>query len=114
VAFGFGMQVSVPVELWTSHHCEESIAAPAGVAPPVPSGWRCPCCPVISPTAAAAQRHMETHSSVKAFMCTLCGYKGNTLRGMRTHIRVHLVNKGISDLTVGHGLVCTDCIAWLW
>lgn len=26
---------------------------------------------------------------VKAFRCSICRYKGNTLRGMRTHIRMH-------------------------
>ncbi|XP_075213060.1 zinc finger protein ush isoform X2 [Lycorma delicatula] len=55
----------------------------------VTGGWKCPCCPVVSPTASAAQKHMDTHSSVKAFLCTICRYKGNTLRGMRTHIRMH-------------------------
>ncbi|CAA9994383.1 unnamed protein product, partial [Nesidiocoris tenuis] len=52
-------------------------------------GWKCPCCSVVSPTASAAQKHMDTHSGVKAFLCTICRYKGNTLRGMRTHIRMH-------------------------
>lgn len=58
------------------HHC------------PVP-GWKCPCCDVVSPTSNAAQRHMETHTGVKAYRCAICRYKGNTLRGMRTHIRMH-------------------------
>ncbi|XP_060517800.1 zinc finger protein ush isoform X2 [Cylas formicarius] len=53
------------------------------------SGWKCPCCDVISATSSAAQRHMETHTGVKAYRCTICKYKGNTLRGMRTHIRMH-------------------------
>ncbi|XP_030760714.1 zinc finger protein ush isoform X2 [Sitophilus oryzae] len=53
------------------------------------AGWKCPCCDVISPTGSAAQRHMETHTGVKAYRCTICKYKGNTLRGMKTHIRVH-------------------------
>ncbi|XP_971277.2 zinc finger protein ush isoform X2 [Tribolium castaneum] len=53
------------------------------------SGWKCPCCDVVSPTASAAQRHMESHTGVKAYRCTICRYKGNTLRGMRTHIRMH-------------------------
>ncbi|CAG9567529.1 unnamed protein product [Danaus chrysippus] len=60
-------------------------------------GWKCPCCDVVSPTAAAAQRHMEAHAGVKAFRCTICKYRGNTLRGMRTHIRVHFREKP-SDL----------------
>lgn len=62
-------------------------------------GWKCPCCEVVSPTAAAAQRHMEAHSGVKAFRCTICRYRGNTLRGMRTHIRMHFPKKP-ADLQV--------------
>lgn len=62
-------------------------------------GWKCPCCDVVSATAAAAQRHMEAHAGVKAFRCTICRYRGNTLRGMRTHIRVHFPKKP-ADLQV--------------
>ncbi|KAL1124601.1 hypothetical protein AAG570_001225 [Ranatra chinensis] len=57
--------------------------------PSVVGVWKCPCCPVTSPTASAAQKHMDSHTGVKAFLCTICRYKGNTLRGMRTHIRMH-------------------------
>lgn len=63
------------------------------------SGWKCPCCDVISPTASAAQRHMDSHTGVKAYRCTICRYKGNTLRGMRTHIRMHF-DKRSPDLQV--------------
>lgn len=63
------------------------------------SVWKCPCCDVISPTASAAQRHMDSHAGVKAYRCTICRYKGNTLRGMRTHIRMHF-DKRSPDLQV--------------
>lgn len=43
---------------------------------------------------------METHTGVKAYRCTICRYKGNTLRGMRTHIRMHF-DKRSPDLQVG-------------
>lgn len=62
-------------------------------------GWRCPVCGAVSPTAGAAQRHMDAHQGVKAFRCTICRYKGNTLRGMRTHIRMHFEKRG-TDLQV--------------
>ncbi|KAK5646276.1 hypothetical protein RI129_004740 [Pyrocoelia pectoralis] len=62
------------------HHCNASGTF---------AGWKCPCCDVVSATASAAQRHMDTHTGVKAYRCTICRYKGNTLRGMRTHIRMH-------------------------
>ncbi|GJQ67533.1 hypothetical protein Trydic_g8345 [Trypoxylus dichotomus] len=52
-------------------------------------GYKCPCCDVVSPTPSAAQKHMESHTGVKAYRCIICRYKGNTLRGMRTHIRMH-------------------------
>ena len=57
------------------------------------NGWKCPFCDEISVTASAAHRHMEVHSIVKAYRCTICLYKGNTLRGMRTHIRMHFDKK---------------------
>lgn len=72
------------------HQC-----VPAGAL----AGWKCPCCDVVSATTSAAQRHMETHSGVKAYRCTICRYKGNTLRGMRTHIRMHF-DKRSPDLQV--------------
>ncbi|GLV42536.1 u-shaped [Carabus blaptoides fortunei] len=65
--------------------------------PTTSTGLKCPCCDVVSPTASAAQRHLETHSGVKAYRCTICRYKGNTLRGMRTHIRMHF-DKRPADL----------------
>lgn len=77
----------------TGHQCP-SVAVGAAV-----SMWKCPCCDVVSPTASAAQRHMETHAGVKAFRCKICRYKGNTLRGMRTHIRMHF-DKRSPDLQV--------------
>ncbi|KFM60082.1 Zinc finger protein ush, partial [Stegodyphus mimosarum] len=51
---------------------------------------KCPYCDVYCPTLSAAQRHLVTHTGIKSFKCSLCGYKGHTLRGMRTHIRIHL------------------------
>lgn len=42
---------------------------------------------------------MDAHQGVKAFRCTICRYKGNTLRGMRTHIKMHFEKRG-TDLQV--------------
>jgi len=42
--------------------------------------YKCPICEVISPNSTEARKHMETHNGVKAFRCTICRYKGNTLR----------------------------------
>ncbi|XP_014214571.1 zinc finger protein ush [Copidosoma floridanum] len=68
-------------------------------------GWRCPVCGAGSQTAGAAQRHMESHQGVKAFRCTICRYKGNTLRGMRTHIRMHFDKRG-ADLQEENYITC--------
>lgn len=42
--------------------------------------YKCPICDVVSANAAESRRHIETHGGVKAFRCSMCGYKGNTLR----------------------------------
>lgn len=76
------------------HQCNVVTNTTAGgVAASALAGWKCPCCDIISPTASAAQRHMESHTGVKAYRCIVCRYKGNTLRGMRTHIRMHFKNR---------------------
>lgn len=82
-----------------------------GEARPAPDGWKCPCCEVVSPTAAAAQRHMEAHAGVRGFRCTICRYRGNTLRGMRTHIRMHFNNKKPADLQVNEYITTVHCLA---
>jgi len=69
------------------------------------AGWKCPCCDTYSPTMSAAQKHLETHTGIRAFKCVICGYRGNTLRGMRTHIRVHF-DKRFSDLQEGDYISC--------
>ncbi|XP_045032757.1 zinc finger protein ush isoform X5 [Daphnia magna] len=70
-----------------------------------PQGWKCPCCDVVSPTAASAQKHVETHSNVRAFRCSVCGYRGNTLRGMRTHVRIHFDRRN-ADLCEDNYISC--------
>lgn len=69
-------------------------------------GWKCPCCAVISGTAMSAQKHLETHNNVRAFKCSMCGYKGNTLRGMRTHIRMHFSEKKTVDMSEESFISC--------
>lgn len=66
---------------------------------------KCPVCGVVSPTASLARKHMEMHGTVKAFRCSICQYKGNTLRGMRTHIRTHF-DKKTSDVNEEHYMTC--------
>lgn len=89
------------IELRRCPKCKNSLEPGHQCSPAISNvtGLKCPCCDVVSPTASAAQRHLETHSGVKAYRCTICRYKGNTLRGMRTHIRVHF-EKRHADLQV--------------
>ncbi|XP_071552949.1 zinc finger protein ush isoform X3 [Panulirus ornatus] len=89
---------AMPETLQAAHQCVTPSPAPS-------HGWKCPCCPVISPTAAAAQKHLETHAGIKGFRCTICGYRGNTLRGMRTHIRMHF-EKRTNDLQEENFISC--------
>ena len=91
-------RVAMPETLQAAHQCVSPGSSSA-------HGWKCPCCPMLSPTAAAAQKHLETHAGIKAFRCTICGYRGNTLRGMRTHIRMHF-EKRTNDLQEENFIEC--------
>lgn len=71
----------------------KSVHDPSAHCPSSSWGFKCPICDVVSANSAESRRHMETHGGVKAFRCTICSYKGNTLRGMRTHIRMHFEKK---------------------
>ncbi|KAH8352782.1 hypothetical protein KR084_006332, partial [Drosophila pseudotakahashii] len=83
------------------------LAAPTSNSQPAASNSlnKCPVCGVVSPTAALAKKHMEMHGTVKAYRCSICQYKGNTLRGMRTHIRTHF-DKKTSDVNEEHYMTC--------
>ncbi|KAK4305101.1 hypothetical protein Pmani_022977 [Petrolisthes manimaculis] len=89
---------AMPETLQAAHQCVTPSPAPS-------HGWKCPCCPTVSPTAAAAQKHLDTHAGIKGFRCTICGYRGNTLRGMRTHIRMHF-EKRTNDLQEENFISC--------
>lgn len=62
--------------------------------------WKCPVCGAVCSSASAAQKHLDNHNGIRAFVCTICQYKGNTLRGLRTHIRMHFNKRLIPDLMV--------------
>ncbi|XP_050526953.1 zinc finger protein ush isoform X2 [Daktulosphaira vitifoliae] len=68
--------------------------------------WKCPVCGVVCPSASAAQKHLDNHNGIRAFVCTICQYKGNTLRGLRTHIRMHFNKRLISELTEEDYVTC--------
>ncbi|XP_064640531.1 zinc finger protein ZFPM1-like isoform X2 [Lineus longissimus] len=54
---------------------------------------RCSQCSFVTHKESQYSDHVRKHSSVKGFRCSLCGYKGNTIRGMRMHGKMH-VDKG--------------------
>ncbi|XP_017075403.2 zinc finger protein ush isoform X2 [Drosophila eugracilis] len=83
-----------------------ALAAPTTNSQPASNSLnKCPVCGIVSPTAALAKKHMEMHGTVKAYRCSICQYKGNTLRGMRTHIRTHF-DKKTSDVNEEHYMTC--------
>lgn len=67
--------------------------------------YKCPICSMVSINAAESKRHLDTHAGVKAFRCSICRYRGNTLRGMRTHIRMHFDKKS-NDFNEEHYITC--------
>ncbi|XP_054711095.1 zinc finger protein ush-like [Uloborus diversus] len=55
-----------------------------------PEEWKCNYCEATCSSYETIRRHLMTHSELKGFRCLICGYKGNTLRGMRTHACEHI------------------------
>ena len=51
---------------------------------------RCPYCEYITQSDNKLVDHIKMHAPTRAFKCTLCGYRGNTVRGMRMHGKTHL------------------------
>lgn len=50
---------------------------------------RCPYCDYITQSDNRLVDHIKAHAPTKAYKCTLCGYRGNTVRGMRMHGKMH-------------------------
>ncbi|XP_070193733.1 zinc finger protein ZFPM1-like [Littorina saxatilis] len=53
---------------------------------------RCSHCDYITYTDKRLAEHMKVHNPTSAYRCTLCGYRGNTVRGMRMHGKTHTDN----------------------
>ena len=51
---------------------------------------RCPYCEYITQSDNKLVDHIKMHAPTRAYKCTLCGYRGNTVRGMRMHGKTHL------------------------
>lgn len=53
-------------------------------------GFPCPHCDHVSITENRLTEHLKVHAPTKAYRCTICGYRGNTARGMRMHGKTHI------------------------
>ncbi|KAG4074864.1 hypothetical protein HA402_009289 [Bradysia odoriphaga] len=99
-------RIEIPLQTPQKEKCPKckSMHEPNGQCPNQ-NVYKCPICDVVSVNAAESRRHIETHAGVKAFRCSICRYKGNTLRGMRTHIRMHFDKKS-TDFNEEHYISC--------
>ena len=50
----------------------------------------CPYCEYVAQSDSRLLDHIKAHAPTKAYRCTLCGYRGNTVRGMRMHGKTHI------------------------
>lgn len=53
-------------------------------------GFPCPHCDHVAVTENRLAEHLKAHAPTRAFRCTICGYRGNTARGMRMHGKSHI------------------------
>ena len=51
--------------------------------------FHCPYCDYVAQSESRLTEHLKAHAPSKAYRCTLCGYRGNTPRGMRMHGKMH-------------------------
>lgn len=74
-------RIEIPLQTPQKEKCTKckSLHEPNGQCPNQ-NVYKCPICDVVSVNAAESRRHIETHAGVKAFRCSICRYKGNTLR----------------------------------
>lgn len=54
-----------------------------------PSLYQCPHCDYTAQSDSRLVEHVRAHAPSRAFRCALCGYRGNTVRGMRMHGKMH-------------------------
>ncbi|GIX70177.1 zinc finger protein ush [Caerostris extrusa] len=70
----------------------DNAESPEGLESPFsgPEEWKCNYCDATCSSYETIRRHLTTHNELRGFRCIVCGYKGNTLRGMRSHACEHL------------------------
>lgn len=52
-------------------------------------GWKCYICGAMTETEIQLNEHLKLHKLLNVYECTVCGYRGGTMRGMRMHSKVH-------------------------
>ena len=50
---------------------------------------RCPYCEYVTQSDTRLVEHIKAHAPTRAYKCIICGYRGNTVRGMRMHGKIH-------------------------
>ncbi|MFH4975835.1 hypothetical protein AB6A40_002544 [Gnathostoma spinigerum] len=80
---------------------------------------RCHQCDFQPASASQLSQHMRTnHSVVQAYVCKLCGYKGYSQRGIKSHLRTHddassvesLMNNQVYAITAhSRPVQCSQC-----
>lgn len=73
--------------------------------------YKCPLCDFVCGNAAESRRHVETHGGVKAFRCSICRYKGNTLRFVLRIFDSSLEYSIISLIISGECGLTFECIS---
>jgi len=68
----------------SSHRCTGT-----AVVTSTPSLYQCPHCDYTAQSDSRLVEHVRAHAPSRAFRCALCGYRGNTVRGMRMHGKMH-------------------------
>ncbi len=87
------------------HHCRvNSVHIPL---------LRCPHCDYITQSDNRLVDHIKGHAPTRAFKCTLCGYRGNTVRGMRMHGKTH-IDAGANKTICWEGRGDSSVLCLLW
>ena len=84
-----------PVEEFTCSRCSSVFASSRLLRLHMcEGGFPCPHCDHVAITENRLAEHLKVHAPTRAFRCTICGYRGNTARGMRMHGKTH-IDEGI-------------------
>ena len=80
----------------SGHRCPAAATA-------TPARYQCPHCDYAAQSDSRLVEHVRAHAPSRAFRCALCGYRGNTVRGMRMHGKMHNDEAAAAAAAAGHG-----------